>query len=77
MDKISLETSQHVLINYEPADIFQRILAFVVDAFMLFAYSFVINLIWDGVTPDDFAWKNDYGWVQFLIITLPLFYTTL
>lgn len=73
MDKISLETSQHVLINYEPADIFQRILAFVVDAFMLFAYSFVINLIWDGVTPDDFAWKNDYGWVQFLIITLPLF----
>lgn len=73
MDKISLETSQHVLINYEPADIFQRLLAFLVDGIILLAYTFVVNFIWDGVTPQDFAWKSEYGWVMFLLVTIPVF----
>ncbi len=73
MNRISLETSQHVLINYEPADIFERILAWFIDIMMLIAYSFIINFIWDGVTADDFTWQGDYGWIQFLIITLPVF----
>ncbi len=74
MDKISLETSQHVVINYEPADVFQRILAWLVDALILGAYSFVVSLIWGAasVASDNYL-ATEYGWIEFLIIVLPTF----
>lgn len=73
MDKIGLETSQHVVINYEPADVFQRILAWFVDALVLSAYALVLSLIWEGLVPNNSVIQNEYGWILFLLYTLPTF----
>jgi len=73
MEKISLETSQHVVINYEPADIFERILAWLTDAIILGAYSFIISMIWGAIEVSGFTDSENAFWIPFLLIVLPTF----
>lgn len=71
---VGIETSQHVKLNYEPAGIGERVLAFFLDAFFLFVYYLVVVWIFgmvvtsgEGSTPSDMP-----VWSLFLVLVLPM-----
>jgi uncharacterized RDD family membrane protein YckC len=72
---VGIETTQHVQLNYEPAGVGERILAFFLDAFFIGVYYFVVIWIW--------GYANDLGntsqqsmkesvWLLYGILVLPL-----
>tara|TARA_R110002126_G_scaffold169359_11_gene318354 strand:+ start:25895 stop:26644 length:750 start_codon:yes stop_codon:yes gene_type:complete len=73
MPQIGIETAQHVNINYKPAGIFERILAYLVDFIVLGIYWAVLGMI--GSLTDISTGSNiseDYLWVMYVIILLPV-----
>ncbi len=52
MQKISIETTQNVNIDYVPAGLGDRILAYVIDGLVMLAYFGVLLLVFSLLTPD-------------------------
>tara|TARA_B110000211_G_scaffold211183_1_gene249839 strand:+ start:1017 stop:1760 length:744 start_codon:yes stop_codon:yes gene_type:complete len=71
MDTISLETSQNVTIEYELAGIWERILAFLIDTIILYAYIILVFFLFAWGDPDKFL-GNDIGLLLYLIVMLPV-----
>lgn len=73
MAQIGIETAQHVKINYNPAGIFERILAYVVDFLVLGIYWTVLVMI--GTYGNNFV-SSDSGsgndWILYVIVLLPV-----
>jgi len=73
MDQIGIETSRHVRLNYTPAPIFYRIVAWLYDVFLYIVYIFVFMWTWEGVFPSDIAESLNLNWVSILALFLPYF----
>jgi uncharacterized RDD family membrane protein YckC len=70
MESIDILTGQHVTIKYEPASLFARILALLLDYFFIFLYLFaVIYIIFSGFS--DFSESTNY--ILIIICSLPAF----
>jgi uncharacterized RDD family membrane protein YckC len=73
MAQIGIETAQHVNLNYKPAGIFERILAYFIDFIVLGIYWVVLGMI--GSLSDSSgspASSNDNMWLVYVIIILPV-----
>lgn len=73
MDRIDVETSRHVRLNYEPASLAHRILAWGIDASLYVIYIIVFMWIWGGILPSEISDNLNLGWIPNLMIMLPYF----
>ncbi len=75
MPEIGVETTQHVRLNYSPATVGDRILAYIVDVFVLGVYwLFIFTLSWmasSGNTGGEPVSDEDF-WIMMIIIILPV-----
>lgn len=77
MSQVGIETSQHVQLNYKPAEVGDRILAHFVDGFIIVAYYFVAFMafgyisatVFDTSDPDD-----TQIWVILAVMAIPIFF---
>lgn len=71
---VGIETSQHVKLNYEPAGIGERVLAFLLDAFFLGVYYFVVIWILGLVVQNGGVAEISKlpGWIPVVFIMLPM-----
>lgn len=76
MNNLQINTTQNVNLNYTIVSIGERILAFFIDAFILYLYAILVNLIGDAI-----GYMYDDGWTQrglVALIFLPaMFYSLL
>lgn len=73
MSQIGVETAQHVKINYNPAGIFERILAYIIDFLVLGVYWLV--LIWIASFGEDIIKaepSSNNDWIGVIIIMIPV-----
>ncbi len=78
MQSIGVETTQHVQLNYNPASVGDRLLAFLLDAFVLAGYYLLMQILVGALTESNIvsseALEEQY-WVLILIYTIiPFFY---
>lgn len=73
MDRIDVETSRHVRLNYIPATLVHRMLGWGVDAALYMIYIFVFLWIWGGILPTQISENVNLGWVATLMLSLPYF----
>lgn len=73
---VGIETSQHVKLNYEPAGVGERVLAFFLDGFFLGIYYLVVIWIWgfvNDIGPSSTGSTfEDSVWVLFIVLVLPM-----
>lgn len=72
-----IETSQHVKLNYEPAGVGERILAFFLDGFFIGIYYLVVTWIWGymsdiGSGPQSFNAQST--WILYVVLVLPILF---
>jgi len=76
MNNLQINTTQNVNLNYTIVSIGERILAFFIDAFILYLYSILVNLVGDAI-----GYVYDDRWTQrglVALIFLPaMFYSLL
>lgn len=76
MAQIGVETAQHVQLNYKVAGITERIIAYLLDGFVLGAYwlfLIAVGSIGDNSeTPIDASVGEEFVWVGIVIIMLPI-----
>ena len=76
MNNLQINTTQNVNLNYTIVSIGERIVAFFIDAFILYLYFILVNLIGDAI-----GYIYSDGWTQrglVALISLPaMFYTLL
>ena len=76
MNNLQINTTQNVNLNYTIVSIGERIIAFFIDAFILYVYSLLVNIIGDAI-----GYIYDDGWTQrglMALIFLPaMFYSLL
>lgn len=76
MSQIGVETAQHVKLNYIPAGITERILAYLLDTIVLGAYWIFLagigSMASTSTNPLESSSSEDYVWVTMLIILLPI-----
>ncbi len=76
MNQIGVETAQHVQLNYSPAGITERIIAYLLDGIVLGAYwIFLVGIGSMADTssgPVDSSSSEEYVWLGMLIIFLPI-----
>lgn len=72
MDTISLETSQNITIEYELSGIWERILAFIIDTVILYAYLILVLFLFFKWGSSDKLFSNDIRLFLYLIVTLPV-----
>lgn len=73
MAQIGIETAQHVNINYKPAGIFERILAYLVDFIVLGIYWAVLGMMASlSESSPDSGGSEEYLWIGYVIIFLPV-----
>ena len=76
MSKIGVETAQHIKLNYNPAGITERIIAYFLDGIVLLAYWLFLVAIAaigdDPTSPVNTSNGEEYLWLGMLIILLPL-----
>lgn len=78
MSKIGVETSQHIKLNYKPAGITERIIAYFLDGIVLIAYwLFLVAIAAIGddpksITSTETSDGQEYLWLGMLIILLPI-----
>lgn len=74
MSQVGIETSQHVHINYQIANVGDRIFAYIIDAVFIAIYGFAVFAIWGSLNsssdPDQLI--NTF-WVPYLFIAVPAF----
>ena len=63
MDRITINTTQNVHIDYEAAGIGDRSIAAILDVFILLAYVFSVSMVLDEAS----------SWVLYALIALPYF----
>ena len=68
MDNFQIENAQNVQISQNVSGIWERILAYLVDALILLSYSIIMILVMSGL-----GLSNGEEWVLFLVLGLPLF----
>jgi len=78
MKKITIETSQNVQIEYELADLGNRIVAYIIDSLILSAYSFVVyliflSIIYSGVESKAFRGMNEDMAITFIVTFVFIF----
>lgn len=66
MNRIGVETAQHVEVNYEPASVVERILAYLIDICVLGAYLIALSILGEGSDNG-----GDIQWMNILFIALP------
>ncbi len=71
---VKIENAQHVQLNYTPAGIGERILAFFLDAFFMGIYYLVVIWIWGYVHElgSSVHFTNESIWVLFIVLVVPL-----
>tara|TARA_R110000765_G_scaffold185310_1_gene291018 strand:- start:13 stop:738 length:726 start_codon:yes stop_codon:yes gene_type:complete len=76
MNNLQINTTQNVNLNYIIVSIGERIVAFFIDAFILYLYSLLVNILGDAI-----GYIYDDGWTQrglMALIFLPaMFYSLL
>jgi uncharacterized RDD family membrane protein YckC len=76
MNNLQINTTQNVNLNYTIVSIGERIAAFFIDAFILYLYSLLVNILGDAI-----GYIYDDGWTQrglMALIFLPaMFYSLL
>ncbi|MEH6681574.1 MAG: RDD family protein [Sediminicola sp.] len=65
MSNLQINTTQNVNLAYKIASIGERIIAFLLDAFILYLYSILVNLIGDAI---GYVYKD--GWTQRGLVAL-------
>ena len=72
MANFGVETTQHVQLNYKPASLPERILAFIVDTFVLGLYFLALNFLAESGSdvPETTMGENSI-WLGMLVIFLP------
>lgn len=74
MSKIGVETDQHVMLNYKPAGVVERILAYIIDAFVLGAYYLVLTALSElGRSADVNPISPESAAVSVIIYIMPIF----
>ena len=74
MSKIGVETDQHVMLNYKVAGVVERILAYIIDGFVLGAYYLVLTGLSElGRSADISPFGENSAAVTFIIYVLPIF----
>lgn len=77
MNQIGVETTQHVKLNYNPAPVGDRLLAFFVDVIVLVAFQFIVFIAFGAVQElskdlNEFVIENN--WIIILIYVIPTFF---
>ncbi|MFA5670216.1 MAG: RDD family protein [Balneolaceae bacterium] len=76
MNQINIETTQHVKLSYNPAGVGDRILAYLLDGFVMFAYYLLVFTGFGYImgssflTPDG---STTQVWIFILVLGIPLF----
>lgn len=73
MDKLGIETSRHVRLNYKPAPLLYRIVAWLYDVFLYVIYIMVFMWAWGGIFPSDIVESLNMSWIVTLAVFLPYF----
>ncbi len=78
MQSIGVETTQHVQLNYNPASVGDRLLAFLLDGFVILGYYLLLQII-NGALEEwniiDSQITDDQFWILILAYTIvPFFY---
>lgn len=71
---VGIETSQHVKLNYEPAGVGERVLAFFLDGFFIGVYFLVGGWIW-GYLKEIAAGSESIltsNWLFYLLVLIPI-----
>lgn len=73
---VGVETTQHVKLNYEPAGVGERVLAFFLDGFFIGVYYLVVIWIW-GFTNNiganmDVSTMETQIWILYIALLLPI-----
>ncbi|MEO1023298.1 MAG: RDD family protein [Bacteroidota bacterium] len=75
MSHFGIETTQHVTLNYAPADVGSRMLATILDFFFLFVYYVTLSIAW-GYFTETLANASqsisEYDWLLFVFIVFPI-----
>ncbi|MEQ9309895.1 MAG: RDD family protein [Balneolaceae bacterium] len=77
MNQIGVETTQHVKLNYNPAPVGDRIIAFMLDGITLIAFQFIVFFAFGtiGELNESFRIYNEENqWVVILIYVIPAFF---
>ena len=77
MNQIGVETTQHVKLNYNPAPIGDRLIAFLIDGFTLIAFYFVVTMAFGVVSSfndslNEFVVENQ--WIIYAVYVIPSFF---
>lgn len=77
MNQIGVETTQHVKLNYNPAPVGDRLLAFFVDVVVLVAFQFIVFFAFGTIQElnsdlNEFVIENN--WIVILIYVIPAFF---
>ncbi|MBO6794274.1 MAG: RDD family protein [Balneolaceae bacterium] len=78
MQSIGVETTQHVQLAYNPASVGERLLAFLLDGFVLLGYFLLMQMLIGALEESDFV-SNEVmeskGWIFVIIYSIvPFFY---
>ncbi|MGB0347347.1 MAG: RDD family protein [Balneolaceae bacterium] len=78
MQSIGVETTQHVQLNYNPASVGDRLLAFLLDAFVLTGYYLLLQILVGALTEANIVSSEaleEQAWILILVYTIvPFFY---
>ena len=72
MSNIGVETTQHVQLNYKPASVIDRIVAYLLDGIVLGAYWILLVTIGDSSSSEGGTSDEQFLWVGMLLIFLPI-----
>ena len=78
MQSIGVETTQHVQLNYNPASVGDRLLAFLLDAFILAGYYLLLQILVGAVTEANIVSQEaleEQTWMLIIVYSIvPFFY---
>lgn len=72
MSKIGVETTQHVQLNYKPATVVDRILAYLLDGIVIGAYWILLTAIGDGSSSSENSVDEQFLWLSMVLVFLPI-----
>ena len=73
MSNIGVETTQHVQLNYKPAGVSERILAYIVDGIVTGVYYIALTLIGESANDvPDTTVGDENIWLGLMLIVLPI-----
>jgi uncharacterized RDD family membrane protein YckC len=78
MQSIGVETTQHVQLNYNPASVGDRLLAFLLDGFVLAGYYLLLQILIGAITDANIVSQSkleEQFWILILVYSIvPFFY---